>query len=418
MQRTRTSTGPCRMKSVLGIGVLLSALLVLALAAPTFAKTGRVGPERLDRPGQLHLAPLRAPADPAVGYYGIWDAQTTGALTYSVSGLTPTMTLTATDAAGHTVWTLAGGDATAASGMLPAALVATFRSSDPNVLRSGQLIAKNADGSVRFRRDFTDKSVQPLCDTAARLVWVEVSAKKITRVYVRQGGRTRAIALPYVPPRASPPELAASSASGRRLIVGAFMPSTSTRRVMTYWLRVSSAGVPAIVSHRVTDWVGASLTPSGDKAVILTSGGVGDGPNLWVSFGRFAGGMLPGNDAGEVDASQQRIFEQGSYSYGSGSVSWGADTVAVFDRSLMPVYERTWAFDNDTWSIWFRHDPSLDELAGLDNTGVLTVINVDDWAIATVPGTYADAVPLADGRLATMTPAGTLAFIANPVAGP
>jgi hypothetical protein len=196
------------------------------------------------------------------------------------------------------------------------------------------------------------------------------------------------------------------------------MPSTSKRRVMTYWMRVGSAGVPVIVSHRVTDWVGASLTPSGDKAVILTSGGVGDGPNWWVSFGRFAGGRLPGNDAGEVYASQQRIFEQGGYNYSGGSVSWGARTVAVFDRSLMPLYKRTWVFDNDTSSIWFRHDASLDELAGLDNTGALTVINVDSWAIATVPGTYADAVPLGNGRLATMTPEGTLAFTANPVAGP
>jgi hypothetical protein len=417
MQSTRTSTAPRRMKSVLGIGVLLAAVLVLALTTPAFAKTGRVGPQRLDRPGELHLAPLRAPADPAVSY-GIWDAQTSGALTYSMSGDTPTLTLTATDAAGHAVWTLAGGDATAASGTLPAALVATFRSSDPNVLRSGQLIAKNADGSVRFRKNFTDKSVQPLCDSPARLVWVEVSANKVTRVYVRQGGRTRSIVMPYAPPQAAPPELAASSAAGRRLIVGTFMPSTSKRRVMTYWMRVGSAGVPVIVSHRVTDWVGASLTPSGDKAVILTSGGVGDGPNWWVSFGRFAGGMLPGNDAGEVYASQQRIFEQGGYNYSGGSVSWGARTVAVFDRSLMPLYKRTWVFDNDTSSIWFRHDASLDELAGLDNTGALTVINVDSWAIATVPGTYADAVPLGNGRLATMTPEGTLAFTANPVAGP
>jgi hypothetical protein len=36
------------------------------------------------------------------------------------------------------------------------------------------------------------------------------------------------------------------------------------------------------------------------------------------------------------------------------------------------------------------------------------------WA----PGLYADAVPIDGGRLATMKQDGTLAFIADPVAGP
>jgi hypothetical protein len=46
------------------------------------------------------------------------------------------------------------------------------------------------------------------------------------------------------------------------------------------------------------------------------------------------------------------------------------------------------------------------------------VINVDTYMLATVPGTYADAVPLSDGRLTTLTPEGVLDIIPNPVAGP
>ena len=233
------------------------------------------------------------------------------------------------------------GDAWAAPGKLPAALVATFPDPNPNVLRDGELRAYDSRGLVQFRKKFENKFVQPLCDTPKRRVWVEVSAKAVTRVFVRQGSTTHTVALPYQPPRASFPNPAAASAGGGRLIVGTYMPSTDRRRVMTYWLRVSRSGVPSIVSHGITDWVSASLTPSGDKAAILTASGLGDGPNWWVSFGKFHGRMLPGNDAGMLDASSQRIFEQGGYSYGSDTVFWGATTVEVFDRSLFAVYKRT-----------------------------------------------------------------------------
>ena len=36
-------------------------------------------------------------------------------------------------------------------------------------------------------------------------------------------------------------------------------------------------------------------------------------------------------------------------------------------------------------SIWFRYDPGIFYLAGVDNAGALTVINAYTWAIATVP---------------------------------
>ena len=254
--------------------------------------------------------------------------------------------------------------------------------------------------------------------TAKRLVWIETSAKAVTRIFVRQGSTTRTVALPYVPPKAHFNNPAAASVSGRRLIVGTYMPSTSRRAVMTCWLRVGRTGEPRVVGRGITDWVAASLTPSGDKAAVLTSGGLGDGPNWFVSFGKFHGGMLPGNDAGMIHASARRIFEQGAYSYVSDTVSWGAATVEVFDRSLTGIYKRTWTFEDESSSIWFRDNGRIDRLAGVDDTGALTAINVDTWAIASVPGMYADAVPIDGGRLATMTPDGTLAFIADPVPAP
>ena len=100
------------------------------------------------------------------------------------------------------VWSEATGDAWAASGTLPAALVATFADPDPNVLRDGVLKAYDATGAVTFHKSFKREFVQPLACTAKRLVWVETTAQAVTRVYVRQGGKTRSVALPYVPPKA------------------------------------------------------------------------------------------------------------------------------------------------------------------------------------------------------------------------
>jgi hypothetical protein len=399
-----------------GLFVLAVVLLGLAAASPALAKAGRVGPESMKawEPGALASRLARG----ADTWYGIYDAQPTGTLVYAMTDTAPGMTLTATDASGKTVWSTAAGDVWAASGALPAALVATFPNGDPNALRDGELRAYNANGGSRFHKAFTRKFVQPLADTTKRLVWLETSANAVTRVFVRQGSTTHTVALPYVPQKAHFVNPAAASADGSRIIVGEYMPSTSRRNVMTYWLRVGRAGVPRIVNHGVTDWVSASLTPSGDKAAILTSEGLGDGPNWWVSFGKFHGRMLPGNDAGMMDASAQRIFQQGAYSYSSDTVAWGATTVEVFDRSLFAIYKRTWTFDDASSSIWFRHNGQIDRLAGVDTEGALTVINVDSWAIASVPGIYEDAVPIDGGRIATMTPDGTLAFIADPVSGP
>jgi hypothetical protein len=422
MADSRASAPRHQAKAVIAGVLLAGLLLVLTLAAPALAaRSGRVGPEvrPMWEPGKVSALAVRGAAGDAWVRHGIWDAQPTGTLVYTMQDVAPWMTLTSTDATGRTVWSMASGDISAASGALPAAFIAAFPDPDPNVLRSGDLTAKNADGTTRFRKTFKNKFVQPLCDSPARLVWVEVSAKAVTRVFVRQGSTTRSIAMPYAPPRAAFTNPAASSADGSRLIVGASMRSTSKRRVMTYWLHVSRSGVPSIVSHGVTDWVSASLTPSGDKAAILTSDGLGDGPNWWVSFGKFRGGMIPGNDAGMLDAGEQLIFEQGAYYYGDGdTTSWGATTVEVFDRSLMAMYKRTWTFDDASSSLWFRHDGRIDRLAGVDNKGALTVINVNSWAITTVPGTYTDAVPIDGGRLATMTPDGTLVFIPDPVPGP
>ncbi len=69
----------------------------------------------------------------------------------------PELTMTATDADGASVWSVEAGDVSAATGTLPAAFVAVYTDPDPNVLRSGELRAYNADGSVRFRKTFTDR---------------------------------------------------------------------------------------------------------------------------------------------------------------------------------------------------------------------------------------------------------------------
>jgi hypothetical protein len=416
MRSARTSVTTRLRRGALAAGLLVLLTLALAPAAPA-ARSGRVAPESRWSPwapGRAAEALLRDD----FASHGIWDAQPTGTLVYTMTGVAPEMTLTATDASGTPVWSVAGGDVSAASGTLPAAFVAVFAGSDPNPLRSGELVAKNADGTVRFRKTFTNEFVQPLCDTSKRLVWVEVSAKAVTRVFVRQGSTTHTVALPYRPTRAGFPMFAASSAGGSRLIVGTNLPSTDRRRVMTSWLRVSRSGVPSIVSRGITDWVYVALSPSGDKAAVMTSEAVGGVGNRWVSFGRFSGRLFEGEDSGQMDVSAHRIFVQGRYTFGDGQDGWSTHTVTVLDHSPMMIYKRAWTFDDGSSSIWFRHDPGIRYLAGVVNTGALTTINVDTYAIASVPGTYADAVPLADGRLTTLTPEGVLDIIPNPVAGP
>ncbi len=405
-------------------GVLTAALVVLAAlalapAAPA-ARSGRVAPESrcsLWAPGRTADSVVR---DGSVQHW-IYDAQPSGTLALTRSEVAPEATLVATDATGATVWSVETGDAWAATGTLPAAFVAVFPDPDPNVLRSGELRAFNADGTVRFRKAFENKFVQPLCDTPTRLVWAEVSAQGVTRVFVRQGTFTRSVALPYRPPEAAFINPGASSTDGGRLAVGVYMHNTDRWRTMIYWLRVSRAGVPRIVSHGVTDWPYLALSPDGSHAAVMSSRNPPEASrNLWVEFGRFTGRLLPGggDNAGEIGVAKWRIFEQGGYTYQSDTVAWGTSEVAVVDWSMQYMYRRAWVWDNASSSIWFRHDPGIFQLAGIDDTGALTVINIDTYAIATVPGTYADAVPLADGRLTTLTRKGVLDTIPNPVAGP
>jgi hypothetical protein len=408
------STHPC-VSTHLRRGVLaggLVVLLVLALAPVASAtRSGRIAPESHWSP----WAPGKA-ADCALreGYvqHGIWDAQPTGALVYTRTEVTPEMTLTATDATGTAVWSVETGDVSAATGTLPAAFVAVFANPDSNVLRSGELRAYNADGTVGFHKTFADKFVQPLCDTPTRLVWAEVSAQKVTRVFVRQRSVTRSIALPYRPPKAFFTNPAASSADGSHLAIGVYMNDPNRWRMMLYWLRVSRAGVPSIVSHRVTDWSYLALSPDGSKAAVMPPE---SSPNLWVGFGKFAGRPLPAQGLLEIGVGSRRIFAQGGYNYESESAAWSSSTVTVLDWALSPEYQRTWVWDNVTSGIWFRHDAGIRYLAGIDHTGALTAIDVDTYAIAAVPGIFADAVPLGDGTLVTVTPAGVLGFIPNPV---
>ncbi|GEM_PF-3518506 len=405
-------------RGALAAGLLVLVVLALAPAAPA-ARSGRVAPESRWAPwapGRAADAVLR---DDWVRHW-IYDAQPTGTLTLTMADVAPEATLDATDATGATVWSVETGDAWAATGTLPAAFVAIFAGPDPNVLRSGELRAYNADGSMRFQRAFANKFVEPLCDTPARLVWAEVSAQKVTRVFVRQGSTTRSVALPYRPPRAFFINPAAASADGSRLAVGVYMNNPSRWRTMMYWLRVSRAGVPRIVSHRVTDWPYLALSPDGSNAAVMSSRNAPQASrNLWVAFGKFTGRLLPaGANSSEIGVAKWRIFEQGGYSYQSDTVAWGTSEVSVVDWSMQYMYQRAWVWDDSAGSIWFRHDPAIFNLAGIDNTGALTVINVDTYAIASVPGTYADAVPLSDGRLTTLTPEGVLDIIPNPVAGP
>jgi len=399
-------------------GVLLLALVLIGLvAAPALARSGRVGPasRTASAPGALATRLSRG----ADTWYGIDDAQPTGTLVYQMGGSTPGMRLTATNATGATIWSVESGDIWAASGTLPAALVATFPDGDPNVLRDGELRAYNANGTSRFHKTFKNKFVQPLADTAKRLVWIETSAKAVTRIYVRQGSTTHMLRLPPGMTKAHFVNPVAASADGRRIVVGQYLPHASSgRRVQTDWVTVSRSGIPSIVSQGITPWVYVALSPSGDKAAVMDSAAVGGVGNRWVDFGKFSGRLFEGEDSSQMDVSAQKIFVQGAYTFGNDQLGWSTYGVTVLDHGPMMLYKRAWTFDDATSSIWFRHDGQILCLAGVDSSGALTVINTETWAIASVPGTYADAVPIDGGRLATMTQDGTLAFVADPVAGP
>jgi len=414
--RTLARRRVCR--TLPGVLLLVIVLIGLVAAGPALAKSGRVGPVSRTAwaPGAL-AARLARGADT---WYGIWDAQPTGALTYASHETAPQMTLTATDAAGKSVWSAASGDIWAASGTLPAALVATFPNGNPNVLRDGELTAYDASGHVRFHKAFKNEFVQPLTSTLKRLVWVEASANGVARVYVRQGSKTRTHALPYRSPNPGFVSPATASATGSRLLIGVAAYATNQRNVVAHWVRVDGSGTPRVVARRMTNWVAASLTPNGDHAAVMPSAAVGGVGNRWVAFGKFGGQLLEGEDSSQIDASAHRIFVQGAYIYGDDTAGWSTYMLTVMQvfQEPMAVYQRAWTFDDSTSSIWFRHDGRIVCLAGVDDKGALTVANSDTWAIASVPGTYADAVPIDGGRLATMTQDGTLAFVADPVAGP
>ncbi len=238
-------------------------------------------------------------------------------------------------------------------------------------------------------------------------------------MFVRQGSRTRSVALPYRPPRASFVNPAASSAGGARLAVGIYMHKTDRWRTMLYWLRVDGSGAPRIVSGKVTDWPYLALSPDGSHAAVMSSRNAPvASPNLWVEFGKFGGRLLPGDGAAEIGVAKWRIFEQGGYSYQGDAASWSTTSVSVVDWGMQYMYQRAWVWDDASSSIWFRHDPGIFYLAGVDSSGGLTVINVDTWALARVPGTYADAVPIDGGTMAVMTTGGALSLIANPVVAP
>jgi len=145
------------------------------------------------------------------------------------------------------------------TGKLPAALVATFPGPDPNVLRDGELRAYDS-AACALPQEVREQIRSALCDTPKRLVWVEISARAVTRVFVRQGSTTHTWPCPT-----SRGERASNArgvvSRGLTLIVGTSMPSTDRRRVMTCWLRVSRSGVPSIVSRGITDWVYVALSP-------------------------------------------------------------------------------------------------------------------------------------------------------------
>jgi hypothetical protein len=410
-RHTRSSTRLRR--GALAASLLVLLVLALAPAAPA-ARSGRIGAENRLSPWTPGKAADRVLREGFV-QYGIWDAQPMGTLVYTRTEVAPEMTVTATDASGTAVWSVATGDVWGATATLPAAFVAVFTDPDSNVLRSGELRAYDADGTVRFRKSFADKFVQPLCDTPTRLVWAEVSAQRVTRVFVRQGSTTRSIMLPYRPPEASFINPATSSADGSRLAVGVYMNKPNAWRMTMYWLRVSRAGVPSIVSRKVTDWSYQAMSPDGAKAAAMPPD---SSPNLWVDFGRFTGRQLPAQGLLEIGVGPRRIFAQGGYTFESDAAAWGTSTVAVLDWALYLEYQRAWVWDNVTSGIWFRHDPDIRYLAGVDTTGALTAINVETYAIAPVPGVFADAVPLADGRMAVVSPTGVLSNIPNPVAEP
>ena len=392
----------------------VAALLTIVPAAQ--ASSGRIVPQGFhQRPGApLRVIPRLADGAPS---HQLWDAQPSGAL---IANWDARLTLNATNATGKTVWSVAGRDIWTASGVLPAAFAAVYSTADPNAPGSGKLVAYRADGTLRFKRTFRNAFVVPLCDTAKRLEWVEVSSAPAMRLFVRQDGVTRTLRVPWWAKRARIPSPFACSRNGNALALGSIIqPGRNgyyAHRV--YWVRVDASGIPRIVSDKRTNWVEVAVSPGGDWAATMPADGY---PKTWVRFGQFTGRYLPGDDTSGVQVGPKLIFETGHASFGSSdNTTWGQDTVMVITRPRLYLgYERTWVNDGKGGGVWFTPDPDVQWALSPDAVpGSLTVINLLTWDMASVPSTYADAMLVKGGQIATLSDTGTLGYIPNPVPGP
>lgn len=133
-----------------------------------------------------------------------------------------------------------------------------------------------------------------------------------------------------------------------------------------------------------------------------------------MRFGAFSGRPLAGEDNGLIYVGPRSIFIAGSYGESAGNDHWGATTARVVDLpQLSTDLERTWLVMN----VAFRFDPAIDYVAWTDpTTGTNEVTSMDGWATAALAGSYADVVPVAGAKLATITTTGTVAYITNPAA--
>ncbi len=260
---------------------------------------------------------------------------------------------------------------------------------------------------MRYTRSFSASYVCPLCDTPTRLVWVTQSATKVVRLFVRQSGVVRQLKLPGT----GKLSIQAASASATRVCLQVFGVKGNAYASPTYWIRITKAGVPQIAARSVTDWVAAALSPSGAYAAVTSDP---DGPNHWVRFGAFSGRPLAGEDNSLIYVGPRSVFVYGSYTYNAGSDHWAATTARVIDLpQLYTGWERTWLVSDMS----FRFDPAIDYVAWTDPaTGTNEVTSMDDWTTAALAGSYADVVPVAGAKLATVTTTGTVAYIANPAA--
>jgi hypothetical protein len=403
-------SAPSRVWPVLLCFAGLIALLALAPVAQ--ASSGRVVPPGFRQPpGE----PLRAlPLSAATPSYGLWDAQSGGAL-IAVWG--SSLTLNSTDATGKTIWSVTGKDIWTASGTLPAALVAVYSTSNPNVPRSGHLVAYRADGSVRFKRSFTNAYVVPLCDTTSRLEWVEVSASHLIRLFVHQSGETRTLRVPtFATKKWYPLAPPSCSRNGDAIALGSIIAPGNNGNFYhrVYWIRVNAHGVPRVVSDKRTDWDEVVMSPSGKWAAAVPLQGY---PKTWVRFGQFSGPHLPSDDTFSVQVGPHLIFESDTGGYGSSDgTTWDLNLVETVQLPhLYLSYERAWT----DGSVRFAADANIQwALSSTAVPGSLTVINLESWDTASVPNTYADAMVVPGGKIATLTDTGALAYIANPVPNP